>query len=63
MSKYYAVVTALIFALVAFGHLLRLVKSWPVQIGPLSVPISLSWLGLVVATLLAIWGAAQLGNR
>jgi hypothetical protein len=60
MSKSYVVVSALIFALVAFGHLLRLVKSWPVQIGPRFVPMSVSWIGLAVATLLAVWGFAQL---
>jgi hypothetical protein len=56
MANYYAVVSALIFSLVAFGHLLRIIKRWEVQIGPLAVSMSVSWAGFVVAALLAIWG-------
>jgi hypothetical protein len=29
---------------------------WTVQIGPHSVSMTVSWIGLVVAALLAIWG-------
>jgi hypothetical protein len=53
---YYTAVSALIFALVAIAHLVRLFKGWKVQVGPFSVSMSLSWTGLVVATGLAIWG-------
>jgi uncharacterized membrane protein len=59
MSNYYAIVSALIFALVALAHLVRLIKHWTVQIGPTSVPMSVSWVGLIVAALLAIWGFYQ----
>jgi hypothetical protein len=59
MSNYYAIVSALIFALVALAHLVRLAKQWTVQIGPTSVPMSVSWVGLIVAALLAIWGFYQ----
>ena len=62
MSNYYAGVTALIFAIVAIVHLLRLVKGWSVQIGPHSIAMSVSWLGLVVSGLLAIWGFMQLSG-
>jgi hypothetical protein len=57
---YYAVVTAIIFALVALAHIVRIIKQWEMQIGPLSVPMSMSWIGLVVAALIAIWGFMQL---
>ncbi len=60
MSNYYAVVSAVIFALVAVGHLVRLINRWAVQIGPYSVAMSLSWVGLVVTALIAIWGFMQL---
>jgi hypothetical protein len=60
MSNYYAAVSALIFAAVAIGHLIRLIRSWAVHIGPYSVPMSLSWIGLAVAAVLAIWGFTQL---
>jgi hypothetical protein len=61
MSKYYAAVSALIFAVVALAHLGRILKQWTVQIGALTVPVSLSWIGLVIAALLSIWGFLQLG--
>jgi len=61
MSHAYAAVSALIFAVVAIVHLIRIVKGWTVQIGPHAVPMSLSWIGLVIAALLALWGFMQLG--
>jgi len=60
MSSYYAVFSALIFAVVAAAHLLRLLNRWGVQIGPYSVPMFVSWIGLVIAVLISIWGFAQL---
>jgi len=60
MLNYYVGVSALIFTVVAMAHLLRLVKQWPVIIGPHSISMSLSWGGLVIAALLAIWGFMQL---
>ncbi len=62
MSGSYAAVSALIFALVAFVHLARLVKGWPVQVGTFVAPMSISWIGLAVSALLAIWGFMQLGH-
>jgi hypothetical protein len=32
-----------------------------VTIGPHSISMNVSWIGLVVAALLAIWGFSQLG--
>jgi hypothetical protein len=52
----YALITALIFALVAIAHGWRIFKGWTVQIGPHFVSMIVSWVGLVVAVLLAIWG-------
>ena len=52
----YALITALIFAWVAIVHGWRIFKGWTVQIGPHSVSITVSWIGLVVSALLAIWG-------
>jgi len=61
MSNSYAAVSALVFTIVAIVHLARLVKSWPVQVGSFAVPMSLSWVGLPVSMLLAIWGFMQFG--
>ena len=62
MSHYYAAISALIFTLVTLGHLIRLLRQWTIQIGPLSVPMFVSWVGLIVAALMAIWGFTQLGQ-
>jgi hypothetical protein len=61
MINYYAAVSALIFAVVAIVHLIRILRGWAVHIGPYPVPMSLSWIGLIIAALLAIWGFIQLG--
>jgi len=61
MSNSYAIVSALIFALVAIGHVVRLINRWAVVIGPYNVSMNVSWAALVVSALLAIWGFTQLG--
>ena len=61
MSNAYAIVSALIFALVAVGHVVRLINRWAVVIGPYNVSMNVSWAALVVSALLAIWGFMQLG--
>ena len=61
MSNSYAVVSALIFAVVAIAHVVRLIKGWKVEIGPYNVSMNVSWVAVVVAALIAIWGFMQLG--
>ena len=56
----YIAVSALVFSLVALLHILRLWEAWPVQIGPMSIPVWISWLGLAVGALLAFWGLTAL---
>jgi uncharacterized membrane protein YecN with MAPEG domain len=56
----YALITALIFAFVAIMHGWRIYNRWTVQIGPHSISMNASWVGLVVAALLAIWGFSLL---
>jgi hypothetical protein len=56
MSNSYALISALIFALVAVAHVLRLVN----PIGPYNVSMNVSWAALVVSALIAIWGFMQL---
>jgi hypothetical protein len=59
MSSAYTTVSALIFALVAIAHLARIIKQWAVVIGQVSVPMSVSWVALIIAALLAVWGFYQ----
>jgi hypothetical protein len=61
MPNSYATVTVLIFAIVAIMHLVRIINGWLVEVGPHNIPMNVSWAGLVVAVLLAIWGVAQIG--
>ena len=61
MSNSYAAVSALIFTIVAVMHLVRIINRWSVAIGPHNISMNVSWAGLVVAALLAIWGFTQLG--
>ena len=54
----FCIVAAVIFAVVALLHLLRIYMDWPVVIADWSVPMWVSWIALVVAGILAIWGLA-----
>jgi hypothetical protein len=54
----FCIVAGVIFAVVALLHLLRIYMDWPVVIADWSVPMWVSWIALVVAGILAIWGLA-----
>jgi hypothetical protein len=60
--KTFFIAAGIIFTLVALFHLVRIYMDWPVVIGDWSVPIWVSWLGLVVAGGLAIF-ALRLAAR
>jgi hypothetical protein len=57
MTRSYIATSAIIFALVAIGHLVRILQGWQVQLGDLGVAMSVSWAALVVSAALAVWGA------
>jgi hypothetical protein len=52
-------VTATLFLVVAIIHLLRIIFGWSVEIGGLSIPFWVSWLGVPVAGALAYFGFIQ----
>ena len=52
----YLLVSAVIFSLVALLHLARIVFGWSAVIGGWSVPMWLSWVGIIVAGALAYFG-------
>jgi hypothetical protein len=56
-EKTFATIATVIFALVALMHLLRLVIGWSVIIDTWTVPMWVSWIGLVVAGGLGYYGA------
>jgi hypothetical protein len=53
MAKSYIAISAIIFAVVAIVHLVRIVQGWQVQLGDLGVAMSVSWAALVVSAALA----------
>ena len=54
--KTYMTVSTAIFAVVAIVHLLRAVYGWDLVIGGWTAPLWISWLGLIVAGVLAYSG-------
>ena len=60
MWNAYAAVSALIFTIVSVMHVVRLINRWPIVIGPYNISMNASWVALVVAGLIAIWGFTQL---
>ena len=56
-EKAFATIAAVIFALVALLHLLRLVMGWSIVVDSWTVPMWVSWVGLVVAGGLSYYGA------
>jgi len=56
----YLTISATVFAVVALAHLARALAQWPVQIGPIAVPLELSWPAAVIAGALSIWGFLHL---
>jgi len=51
----YLFVSGLLFGLVALIHLARAINSWTFVVGPMSVPVSVSWVGFIVTGVLCFW--------
>ena len=58
-QKTYVTLTATLFLVVALMHLLRIIFGWQVEIGSLSIPFWVSWLGVLVAGALEYFGFTQ----
>ncbi len=56
MNKSYAIVSAILFGIVALLHLLRGFLGWEVAIGDYMLPVTDSWAVFGVAICLAVWG-------
>ena len=56
MWNAYVAVSALLYAILAVMHLVRIIDRWSVVIGPYNISMNVSWAALVVAGLIAIWG-------
>ncbi len=53
--KEYCIVSGTLFALVALAHLLRIVYGMSVKVDEFAVPMLVSWVGLIVPGVLAVW--------
>lgn len=54
-TRSYCLVSGTLFTLVALAHLWRIIGDIPVTVGGSSLSMALSWFGLVVPGLLAVW--------
>ena len=54
--KAYCRISATLFTLVALAHLSRLINAWPVTVADVTVPMLVSWIGVMVPGVLAAWG-------
>lgn len=59
----YLTISSTVFAVVAVAHIARAIAQWPVQIGPIAVPLELSWPAGIVAGALSVWGFLHLRDR
>ena len=48
-------VASVIFAIFAIGHLLRLINHAQVTIGTYTIPMTVSWIALIIAVILCVW--------
>ena len=48
-------VAALIFAIFAIGHAVRLFKHAKVMVATYQIPLEVSWVALIIAAVLSIW--------
>jgi uncharacterized membrane protein len=62
-ARTYCTVSAVVFAIVAIAHLVRAVQATPVIVGSWPAPMATSWLAVVVAGGLALWGFRLSGGK
>jgi len=51
----YLIISGLIFGVVSIIHLVRAVNEWTFVIGPMTLPVAVSWLGFLVTATLGVW--------
>jgi len=55
-QKTFALIAGIIFTIVALVHVARLVQGWGIVIDGWVVPMSVSWIGLIVPGTLGFYG-------
>ena len=60
MQRKYVVVSGVIFGVVAALQAVRALNQWPVHVEGFEVPVSASWIAMVVAGVLCVWAFSSL---
>jgi len=55
MRGNYAVVSGIVFGFVAIAQAVRVFNQWPLQVGPLHIPVFVSGVICVISAGLCIW--------
>ena len=55
-QKHFALISGLLFAIMAIGHILRIMQGWDIIVNGSAVPIVASWIGFFIAAILAFIG-------
>lgn len=55
MKRLPLIIAGIIFTIVALLHLVRVIYDWQITIADYMVPMYFSYIGVVVAAILAIW--------
>lgn len=63
MNKLYLFLSATVFACVAVLHAVRLYNHWDVQLGPWTVPMDFSLIGIGISGLLMLWGLGLMSKK
>jgi hypothetical protein len=61
-DKAFLGISGIIFLLVTVLHLARLIGHWSIQVAQWQAPMWISWLGMVVAGILAVWAFSLIGR-
>ncbi|MDO8510082.1 MAG: hypothetical protein Q7S15_00465 [bacterium] len=55
-TKSYLLFTSVIFFLIAVGHAFRAIYGWGVAVNGIVIPLSVSWIGVILGLVLAYHG-------
>lgn len=54
-TKTFLLVSGVVFGAVSLMHLVRAINSWEFVVGPLNLPMAVSWVGFLVTLGLCVW--------
>ena len=61
-TKLYFTFSGLIFGLVAIIHLVRVLNNWDFVLGPITIPLSASWIGFFLTAAMCVWAIRLVTN-